>query len=133
MLSNFKESVKKHEFDIVLTIGILLIALVSFGAGLLIDFSEDSQSIIIQNSTSNTIDPNDLGTGQAASVHQSLPKTEEQGRFVGSVNSNKYHWPDCPWAEKIGEQNKIWFDSEEEARNAGYARCRNFEKYIKDE
>ncbi len=124
MLNNFKQTVKKHESDIFLTVIILSIALVSFGAGLLIDFSEDNQSIIIQNPT--------------ASIQQSLTnecqiseESNKQNKFIGSVNSNKYHWPDCPWAKKIGEQNRIWFDSEQEAKNAGYVRCGSFEKYYK--
>jgi hypothetical protein len=127
MLSNFKEFVKQNESDIILTVSIVLVALVSFGAGLLIDFSEDKKPIIIQQPTSNSINPSDLDTGQTASIQQSLV-TEQKG-FIGSKNSNKYHWPDCPWAKKISPENQIWFSSEAEAQNAGYIRCGNFGKY----
>ena len=130
MLSNFKEFVKSNYSDITLIIGIVLVALVSFGAGLLIDLSGNSQDIIIQNPTPN-INPLDLTTGQAASAQQLLPteKQAEQGVLVGSVNSNKYHWPDCSFAKRIAEQNQIWFNSEEEAQNAGYIPCGSFERY----
>jgi len=125
MLSLFKQIVKKNESDILLTLTIILVALVSFGAGLLIDFSKDKTPIIIQNPI------------PTASIQQTLTETcapgqessIEQGRFVGSVNSNRYHWPDCSFAKRIGEENQIWFDSEQEAQDANYTRCGNFERY----
>lgn len=121
MLSNFKNFVKEHESDITLTIGIVLIALISFGTGRLTAPQTNKEPIIIQ--------------GPTASIEQSLTEetnkeTTEQGRFVGSINSNKYHWPDCPWAKKIAPQNQTWFPSEAEAQSAGYTRCNGFEKYI---
>lgn len=45
-------------------------------------------------------------------------------QFVGSVNSNKYHYPDCRWAQKIKPENEIWFSSAEDARNQGYEPCK---------
>ena len=50
-------------------------------------------------------------------------KSEEEGKFVGSVNSDKYHWPSCRWAENIKEENEIWFVSTKEAQEAGYEAC----------
>ncbi|MHC1630688.1 MAG: sunset domain-containing protein [Methanotrichaceae archaeon] len=44
-------------------------------------------------------------------------------KYVGSVNSNKYHNPGCRWAKKIKPDNQIWFSSSEEARAAGYVPC----------
>lgn len=44
-------------------------------------------------------------------------------RFVGSLESDKYHHPSCRWAKKILPQNQIWFASSEEARAAGYVPC----------
>lgn len=40
--------------------------------------------------------------------------------FVGSVNSDKYHHPDCPSAGRIKKENQRWFASEDEAKAAGY-------------
>ena len=123
MLSHLQEFVKKHELDITLTIGIVLVALISFGAGRLTTPSANNQSIIIQQPT--------------ASIEQSLrqdsekdDKKTEKGEFIGSVKSNKYHWPNCPWAKKISPNNQILFSSEQEAQSAGYIRCGSFEKYI---
>ncbi len=123
MLSYFKNFVKNHQNDITLTLGIVLIALISFGAGLLVSLQGAPEPIIIQNPSN-----------YSASIEQSLStekkeKETEQGRFIGSANSNKYHWPDCPWAKKIAGENQIWFNSEEEARNSGYIPCNGFEKH----
>jgi micrococcal nuclease len=49
--------------------------------------------------------------------------TAAWGRFVGSLESDKYHYPSCRWAKKILPQNQIWFASSEEAWAAGYVPC----------
>jgi competence protein ComEC len=49
--------------------------------------------------------------------------TATQDAFVGSVKSNKYHYPSCQWAEKIKPSNEIWFTGSEDARAHGYVSC----------
>ena len=44
--------------------------------------------------------------------------------YVGSKNSNKYHYPSCVWAERIKPGNRITFSSAKEARAAGYVPCK---------
>lgn len=46
------------------------------------------------------------------------------GVFVGSVESDKYHYPSCRHAKKILESNEIWFSSAEEAQSIGYNPCK---------
>jgi endonuclease YncB( thermonuclease family) len=48
---------------------------------------------------------------------------EGQGQFVGSKNSDVYHYPDCPHAQNIKEENKIWFEDAQDAVNHGYRPC----------
>ena len=48
-----------------------------------------------------------------------------QGEFVGSKNSNKYHYPSCDWSEQIAEDNKVWFTSTEDALSHGYVPCQS--------
>jgi len=118
MLSDFKKFVKNNESDIVLTISIVLISLIIFGTILLIDFSKNGGEIIIEN--------------PSASVSKTIKKSNEsvnQKTFIGSINSNKYHWPNCSFAKRISEENKIWFSSEQEAEDDSYVKCSNFEKY----
>jgi hypothetical protein len=42
------------------------------------------------------------------------------GLLVASISGSKYHFPWCAGAKQIKEANKIWFDSVEDARKAGY-------------
>lgn len=42
------------------------------------------------------------------------------GAFVASANGAKYYLPSCPEVKRINEDNKLWFDSAEEARESGY-------------
>jgi len=49
--------------------------------------------------------------------------TKTEGKYVGSIESDKYHYPSCTWAEKILKENEIWFNSEEEAQQQGYKPC----------
>lgn len=55
----------------------------------------------------------------AVAAAQTQTQSEEK-MFVGSVNSDKYHLPDCPSAKRIKPENQIWFASQEEAQVAGY-------------
>jgi len=124
MLSNFRNFVKEHESDITLTIGIALVALISFGVGRLTAPQTNKEPIIIQGLTAS------IEQSASEASQPTNKETTEQGRFVSSINSNKYHWPDCPFSKRIAEQNQTWFSSEAEAQSAGYARCSSFEKYI---
>lgn len=44
--------------------------------------------------------------------------------FVGSIESNKYHYPDCRWAKKILPEHEIWFSSPQDAQTHGYVACK---------
>jgi hypothetical protein len=44
-------------------------------------------------------------------------------KYVGSKNSNKYHYPDCKWARKISAKNLITFRTAQEALKARYIPC----------
>ena len=46
------------------------------------------------------------------------------GTYVGSKNSNKYHYPTCSAAQRIKPQNLVTFNSAKEAREAGYVPCK---------
>lgn len=42
------------------------------------------------------------------------------GAYVASANGAKYYHPSCPEVRRINDDNKLWFDSEEEAKESGY-------------
>jgi len=45
-------------------------------------------------------------------------------KYVGSKNSNKYHYPTCRAAQKIKPENLVTFKSAKEAQAAGYVPCK---------
>lgn len=46
------------------------------------------------------------------------------GRFVGSKDSNEYHYPACKLAKKISSLSEIWFSSSGDAKAHGYVPCK---------
>ncbi len=59
-----------------------------------------------------------------ASVYSGEP-LQAGGKIVASRNGTKYHFPWCAGAQAMNEENKVWFDSEEAARTAGYTPASN--------
>lgn len=59
----------------------------------------------------------------AKSAKPAAPIITVQGKYVGSIKSDKYHYPSCRHAEAILIENQLWFDSEAEAVGEGYEPC----------
>lgn len=74
-----------------------------------------SQSMTQQGGTTTPVSE-DMGDGTAV-----------EGAYVGSKNSDKYHLPWCSGAQRIKEENKVWFASIEAAEQAGYIPAGNCE------
>lgn len=124
MLSKLKNFVKNNSSDVFIILTVILVALISFGVGRL--SAPKTEPIQIKNL--KQADYNDLEL-----------KTEEtentdivyQGKVVASAKGTKYHLPECPGAKQISEQNKIWFNSPQDAEKAGYepaANCPGLQK-----
>jgi len=60
----------------------------------------------------NEVDYNPTGVVSASSY------------FVGSKNSDVYHYPSCRYAKRIKPENRVYFDTPEEAIAAGYHPCK---------
>ena len=45
------------------------------------------------------------------------------GEYVASLNGSKYHLSSCSSAQKIKEENRIWFKDSDSAEAAGYEPC----------
>ena len=51
-------------------------------------------------------------------------QSQQQTKYVGSKNSNKYHKTTCRFAKSISPSNLIEFTSIKEAEEAGYIPCK---------
>jgi hypothetical protein len=105
---------------------IIFVGVAGFGMGRLSVVSEQKQPIHIMDIIENRAD------GSVSSAVQATERFKEQvpllapgGKLVASKEGKKYHFPWCPGARRMAEENKIWFNSIEEARSAGYKPAAN--------
>lgn len=54
---------------------------------------------------------------------QPAPAVTTEGKYVGSIKSDKYHYPSCRYAQQIAPGNLRWFHDAAEAQAAGYVPC----------
>lgn len=130
-MDRIKNFFKNNEKDIILIAGVILISLISFGAGRLsvpaipktpITVEEmPLEASIIPSSQDNisNINSNQNQNQESRNQEPNAPGQKEC-LLVGSKNSNKYHYPWCIGAKNISEKNKICFNSKEEAQGKGY-------------
>lgn len=114
----------KYEFKIVLILGFILVAVISFEAGFLRGKAIKDKPIVIEKTSSenqtcqqNTSGENSNNSELALQNSQNNKKT---CLFVASKNSKKYHVPNCTWAKRIKAENLICFASRDEASQKGY-------------
>ncbi len=69
---------------------------------------------------------------EASEMRNATPKTGEstattsvKGAYVASKNGGSYHLPWCGGASRIKEENKVWFQTKEEAVAAGLVPAKN--------
>ncbi len=139
--------IKDNQEKIFLAIGFILVLSAGFSAGYFYSKEQiDSKSVVIENpdqscqnlfnlktasdnltSDLNAGSDSNLGAVSSAQSEGGQEKSEntvsqnKTGMFVASKNSKIYHSPDCKYVNSIKEENKIWFQSAEEAQKAGYA------------
>ena len=94
-------------------IGVLIFAsTLSFGLGYLAGLD-----------ASSSVDP---GQGSAAVFEDSpIATTSSTGQVIASKSGTKYYLPTCAGASRISDANKIYFNSAELARAAGYSPAAN--------
>ena len=49
---------------------------------------------------------------------------ENSASFIGNSSSHIFHKPDCSSAENMKDENKVTFESRDEAEAAGYTPCK---------
>ena len=92
---------------------VLLVGVASFGLG--------KQSVLSENNLKNK--PEAAGV-----VFYEASQTDSIGvskQLVASKSGTRYHLLSCPGAVQIKEENKIFFDSVEKAKAAGYEPAAN--------
>jgi hypothetical protein len=138
MWARIKQFLQDNEQKIVLVLGFILVAVVSFEAGLLKGQGNQEKPLVIEktaNLTGEGQKPAEdalAGSKMAPGTTLASSDTNAGGQnapqncaFVGSKNSNKYHLPTCRWAKNIKPENVVCFSSAEDALKKGYQPDKN--------
>lgn len=121
------DSKRRRKQDIALICIVLFIGISSFSFGFLAGKDANPSPIRV-----GEVEMNSLPADEYARMQQNRQSSGEvagaqDDTVVGSVNSDKYHAPWCSSAQRINEENKRYFASIQEARNAGYQPAGNCE------
>jgi len=103
--------------NVFIPIIIILVGFAAFGLGRLSADTSTRVPITIEN-----VFP---GESAVAGTNSSSLNEQTSGEVVSSINGTKYHYPWCSGAKNIKEENKIWFNTIEEARSSGYTAAKN--------
>lgn len=80
-----------------------------------------AQAIVI--TTERNVPPETAAPVPAAPPEQPQTTAAVQAAYVGNRNSMKFHSADCRYAAQVKAENRIAFDSAEQALIAGYTPC----------
>lgn len=90
---------------------ISIFTLIIMAVFLFLTFKPDNKATISKEKPSD----------KSESEHFDIKKTD--GDYVASVNSDVYHKKSCDYAEKIKNENRIYFETTGEARGSGRRPC----------
>lgn len=119
-IEKIKSLLEKNKKDLYIASIIFLVSIASFGLGRLSILWPTKEPITIENYEAGI-----MNQEKTAAVENTVPNSkftisDSDGKYVASKNGTAYHYPWCPGALKIKEENKIWFNTKEEAENKGY-------------
>ena len=125
MLQNILAKIKGVSKEEWILVSILvLVALLSFGIGRLSVIYDGGGGIEIVYPESTQGAAAVLATEEESSPD--LPSLPSEGSYyVASKTGAKYHLPWCAGAQAIKEENKLYFQTKEEAESAGYTPAGN--------
>ena len=121
---------EKYEKKVVLAAGLILVAVISFEAGILQGHKLEQKTLVIEKAPKAMVEAPKVQETSILGVQSSNPEAKntqaesatsnKECLFVGSKNSDKYHKPDCRFAKNIKPENLVCFKSEDEAKSKGY-------------
>jgi hypothetical protein len=101
----------------------ITVSLTAFGLGRLAERAvHQTDEAIVKSSPTNVIFTNTTAENKEAASSEAASEEEQ---YVASKSGTKYHYPWCPGAKQMKEENKIYFDSRPAAEAAGYTPAAN--------
>lgn len=123
IIQKVKSLYRDNKNDLYVAAIIFLVGLASFGLGRLSILMSPKTPLVIEEPNRKVISRQESAAESKSYASIALG----QGKYVASKNGTAYHFPWCPGAQKIKEENKIWFQTKEEAENKGYKPAGNCE------
>ena len=125
-----KEYASGHQTDLFLACLIFLESIGSFGLGRLSAIWPEKRQLVITQNDERQMPNEQYGTKHglsqgASAVSAFSVQSSALGKYVASQNGSAYHYPWCSGAKRIKEENKIWFQTKEEAESRGYKPAAN--------
>ncbi|OHA09283.1 MAG: hypothetical protein A3B37_03905 [Candidatus Sungbacteria bacterium RIFCSPLOWO2_01_FULL_59_16] len=113
--------------DLGIAVLVFLVGMVSFGLGRLSRSWPRSYPLVLENASDGSASADTEGT---AAIGQALrgtppPADAPSGTYVASRNGSAFHLPSCSGAKQIKDENKVWFQTKEDAVRAGYRPAAN--------
>lgn len=126
-----KEWIGENKSDLYIALIIFLVGLSGFGLGRLSVLWPEKEAVKVTNQgdeiTGRANDALKAVENISSPPDAKTPSANSRSKFVASKNGTAYHYPWCPGALKIKEENKIWFQTKEEAEKRGYRPAGNCE------
>lgn len=120
-LQKLKKLLIENEDKIILAIGFILVAFLSFGAGKLSETYRPQTPIIFKNAPDC---PMASIAGETAAGSDAVDTATTQGKIIGNKNSKIYHLPGSASYNKISEENRVYFNTEADAEKVGYRKTK---------
>ncbi len=108
----------KIKDDLYIVIMIILVGTASFGLGKISALEKTKTPISILKTKENML-------SATFASDTSTSESQTNGEVLASRSGTKYYYPWCTGVSKIKEENKIWFNSIEEAREKGLTPASN--------
>ncbi len=101
---------------------ICLVGTGSFGLGRLSVLPKKNVPLSIGYESQNTAFSAAIASSAETTQEKSQPNSQ---KIVASKSGTRYYFPACSGGKRIKEENKIWFDSEADAKALGYSLAQN--------
>ncbi|MBQ7929182.1 MAG: zinc ribbon domain-containing protein [Methanobrevibacter sp.] len=120
-----KELNKKSKVSSKLIIGIIAVIVIiaiagAFASGVFNNNTQD-QAVSDNANTESVAPQSDDSQSQSSSSDDSSSSASTE--YWASAKAEKFHTPDCEWAQKISESNKIVYQSRDDAIADGKVPC----------
>lgn len=107
-----EDKISQNKIIVIAAIVVIIIIVGVLASGMFSNNSSTDDSSVKQNEDNVKSVNNDNSVS-----------SDEPSEYWASANADKFHLPDCEWAEKISENNKIIYDSREDAIADGKEPC----------